>query len=114
MTAPVGAVGGPVGRVNLDQKTAVGRGAWAEDMALALSEGKLTAHARVPAVAPQTNSSSSPTVQRKTPRQERTYACVAFTQPKLLPSVHLAKLCWERSSMPQPVMAVVLKPPAAL
>mmetsp|Transcript_36462 Transcript_36462/g.118587 ORF Transcript_36462/g.118587 Transcript_36462/m.118587 type:complete len:291 (-) Transcript_36462:51-923(-) len=37
-TAPVGAVGGPVGRGNLDQKTAVGRGAWAANMALALSE----------------------------------------------------------------------------
>jgi len=37
-TAPVGAVGGPVGRVNLDQKTAGGLGAWAANMALALSE----------------------------------------------------------------------------
>mmetsp|Transcript_26565 Transcript_26565/g.85412 ORF Transcript_26565/g.85412 Transcript_26565/m.85412 type:complete len:270 (+) Transcript_26565:1062-1871(+) len=40
-TAPVGAVGGPVGRGNLDQKTAVGRGAWVANMALALSESFL-------------------------------------------------------------------------
>ena len=38
LMTPLGTVGGPVGRSNLDQKTAGGLGAWAANMALALSE----------------------------------------------------------------------------